>query len=143
NHIDPFSSHEIQPPLFFIRAFLCGLLFRASPTEHVGHRVISLMTGIFKKRISGFLRYGKSDFPGPGVGLRIVNGDFVVHRIPGDTSEPFDQPKSVAGWSATAVKPDAGRIRKDIRGLDDERIAYPMATRVSHVGADVFTGMRT
>src|SRR4051812_39258930 len=48
----------------------------------------------------------------------------------------------IAGRSATAVADDARPVAQEIRGLDHERIAFPMTARVAHIRADVGTRMR-
>src|SRR5712671_5063886 len=60
---------------------LFGLFLSASPAEHIGHRVIRLMARVLEKLVAGFLRDGKGYLPGRGEDIRIVNGQFIVHRL--------------------------------------------------------------
>src|SRR5713101_4108849 len=108
---------------------LFGLFLSASPAEHVRHRVIRLMARVLEKLVAGFLRDGKGDLPGPDEDLRIVNGQFIVHRVRVNTREAFNKTKGVARrYGIATVSPDTRRVIQEIRRLDDQGVALPMAT---------------
>src|SRR5262249_3022267 len=101
------SCSRLKLPLF--RLF--GLFLSARPAEHIRHRIIRLMARVLKKLVAGFLRDGKGDFPRRGEDLRIVNGEFIVHRVRVNTREAFNQTKGVArGYGIAAVSPDTRRV---------------------------------
>src|SRR5258707_15400041 len=92
--------------------FRClGLFLSARPAEHIRHRVIRLMARVLEKLVPGFLRDGKGDLPGPGEDLRIVNGQFVAHRVRVSTREAFNETKGVARrYRIATVSPDTRRV---------------------------------
>src|SRR5260221_13877467 len=91
--------------LLLFRRF--GLFLSARPAEHIRHRVIRLMARVLEKLVPGFLRDGKGNLPGCGEDPRIVNGQFIVHRVRVDAREAFNETKSVARrYGIATVSPD-------------------------------------
>src|SRR5437867_1227059 len=82
------------------------------------------------------LRHG--DLHGPRLCKcrRIVNRELVKKRVRIQALEAFREPHVLAGSSE-------GRLVCEIRRLDDQGIAFPMAARVSFPLADILWKMRT
>ena len=80
-----------------------------------------------------------SDFPGLRKQFRIVDGDFVIDRVRIGNRETFNGVQGVAQiWYFPGV-----RRLAEIRGVDDQSVSLPVAYRVSHEEADVFSQMGT
>src|SRR4030095_6782053 len=66
-----------------------------------------------------------------GVRARVVDGELVAERIEIDASEPFECVE-LRGVRQTAPVPPEPLVEAD--GVDDERVALPMADGVAVVG---------
>src|SRR5580658_488409 len=101
------------------------------------------MAGVLEKRVPRLLRDGKGDLPGRGEDLRIVNDQLVAYRVGVHTRDAFNETKGVARRRGIAtVSPDTRRVIYEVRSLDDQRVALPMAARVSEVAPDALSDMR-
>jgi hypothetical protein len=69
------------------------------------------MARVFEELVARFLRDQRRDLPGPGEDLRIVRGQFIVHRVRVNPGEAFDEMTGVARrYRIAAVPPDPCRI---------------------------------
>src|SRR5437867_6489651 len=126
-------------PLF--RRF-SGFFLSTRTTERVEHGVIRLVAAVLEQLIAGFLHNRKSNLPGSGIDLRIVNRHFVLDCVGVHACETFHQPKGVARGNTIAVPPDTGLVVEEIRCLDHQRVAFPMPSRVTQIIPDVRSGVR-
>src|SRR5881409_748449 len=104
-------------PLF--RRF-SGFFLSTRTTERVEHGVIRLVAAVLEQLIAGFLHNRKSNLPGSGIDLRIVNRHFVLDCVGVHACETFHQPKGVARGNTIAVPPDTGLVVEEIRCLDNK-----------------------
>ena len=74
--------------------------------------------------------------PGLGPGRRVGDGDLVVERVGADAGEALDQVQVLARSSELA-------LLREIRRLDDQRVAFPAASRVAVPELDVLVHVRT
>ena len=88
--------------------------------------------------IDGLLTLLQMNPDGPGFrpGRRIGERHFIVDPVGGRTSEPFDQVQVLAGSHHVALGRKIGR-------LDDQRIAFPAASRVTAPLPNALGQMRT
>jgi hypothetical protein len=70
------------------------------------------MARVFEELVARFLRDQRRDLPGPGEDLRIVNGQFIVHRVRVNPGEAFDEMKGGVArrYRIAAVPPAPCRI---------------------------------
>src|SRR5690348_3309242 len=101
------------------------------------------MARIFEILITGFLSERESDLERRRVRLRIVDRYFIMHLVRTRARKALDRLHGVAGGSAAAIADDSRPVAQEIRGLDHQRVALPVAARVAHVGTDVGARMRT
>src|SRR5262249_52873172 len=78
------------------------------------------------------------NLPGPASRerLRVIDGEFIEQRIRIGTRETFNEMQVLSRTSEV-------RFVGKIRGVDDERISFPMSTRVSHPLLDSLWKMRS
>src|SRR5262245_6592776 len=129
--------------LILVCGSFCSLLDSARSAEGIEHRVIPFVTGVFKILVAPFLSYRKGHFPRSGVCLGVVNRHFIFDGLWIHAGKSLGQLERVTGRSATAVETDAGFVWQKIRGLDNERIALPMPSGISHIGSYIRPGMRS
>src|SRR5262249_27697192 len=85
-------------------------------------------------------RESTGDFPEAGKELRIVDRDFIVDVAFADDGKAFD------GMQRLAQVRDFPRVRHtpvEVRRIDDEWVALPVADRIPHEQANVFAEMLT
>src|SRR5215472_8479278 len=116
----------IRKSLFSLFRRFRGLFLGARATELVEHRVVGFVAGVFEKLIALFLRDGERELPRLREDLRVVDSQFVLHCIQVGACKTFDQTKSVTRGNAVAVPSDTRLVVEEIRGLDDERVSFPV-----------------
>src|SRR5678816_4152526 len=96
----------------------------ASAIECREHAVVSFMTGVL---VHCFARSLHRNLSGPAFRKRlgIVDRELVQERFGIGTREAFDEMHVFAG-------PSESHFAAEIGGVDDERISFPMSTRVTH-----------
>src|SRR6185436_8022242 len=115
---------------------LRGLFLRvARAPENVRHPVVPFVAGIL---VQGTLGRGHRNFraPGPGPRAGIVNRELVEDPVSAHTREAFDD---MQGRTRSLER---GSVR-EIRRVDDERVALPPAERVASPPPDVFGDVRS
>src|SRR5207245_2290686 len=112
-----------------------GRLHVTSDTEDVRQIVIPPVTCVLVEQT---LRpcHGNLCAPGSRPGCRVVDGECVPNRVSVDPREAFDD---VQGFTGTLKVSLVG----EVRGVDDERVALPMPTRIAGPLAQLLWQMRT
>src|SRR5207248_1563186 len=106
-----------------------------SAGEGAHHSVITFMTGVFKQ-LAVTLRQRDFDSPRPRPCRRIVDCELINERVRIQTLEALGEFHILAA-SAKWI------LVREIRGLDDKRVAFPMASRVPLPQADILSKMGT
>src|SRR2546422_5107297 len=116
---------------------VCGsfLFFRPGPGEGTEHSVVALMAGVFEYPALGF-RHGNLYGPRLCKCRRILDCELVEKRIRIHAPETFDETHVLA-------RSPESRLVREIRGLDNQGLAFPMAARVSLPQPDILWKMRT
>src|SRR2546428_7975973 len=126
------QASERPGAALFAPILLC--LLGASPSQDALEAVIALVTRVLIERTHRV--------PDPGRGPRsrprrlIGNRELVVELVRFDAAPAFDQMQVFAGSLEV-------RLVAEIRGLDNQRAALPMTTRVPQPLADLLVEMRT
>ena len=107
----------------------CGVVGPAS-AEYALHADVAFVTGVFLQQVIGPSK-GKGNRPRPGVHLRIVDLNFVLEHVRAGACETLDKCQAVTG-AAVRVE-DRPRLKRahpmiEIRGLHNERIAFPVTS---------------
>src|ERR1700730_11712048 len=100
-----------------LRISMRGFLFGPGPRKNPLHRIIAFVAGVFQYRTRA-PRHGNLRGPWLGEASRIVDREFVHHRLRSGPGEPLDQVQFFAGSSEV-------RLIREISRVDDERIAFP------------------
>src|SRR5258706_16293788 len=112
-------------------AFLrCGFsLEQPLSTKNISERVVPFVARVF---VHDFVRCHPRILPSPRLRprRRILDGEPIKEVVAVGTGKALDDVKTI-GRSAEA------RLRREIRCIDDESIALPMADRVAHPFPDV------
>src|SRR6266498_1463669 len=112
--------------LFLFCRFFGGL-FGTRRAQRVRDGMISFVAGILEQLITGFLRDGKSDSPRSGIRLGIIDSHFIVDPVRSSTCKPFHKPERIAVRSAAVtIGSDGQFVADEVRGLDDQSVAFPM-----------------
>src|SRR2546426_5629585 len=111
------------------------LLFFAAAIQDTRHSVISLVTGVLENPALA-LPPGNCGRPGFRPGCWILECDFVIDRVGIETREALDHMQAAGRTSEV-------RLVGEIRRIDDQCVAVPMAARVAEVLADALVQMRT
>src|SRR5207245_6164046 len=95
------------------------LLLHASSSEHVHHRIIPLVTSVFKQRSRGSR---KRHFPSPGFreSRRIVHSELIENGIRTGAFEALHEMQILVGSPKVSLVCEVG-------GMIVERVALPMA----------------
>ena len=125
------------------RGFRGSFLVGPGTAKLVHHAVVAFVASVFEILVSRLLPYGIGDSEGGGKRLRIFDPHLVIDRVLVGPRHTFRDAKSLTCWSAATVNTDARLVRKKIRRFDDQGIAFPTATGVSHVRENPSTGVRT
>src|SRR5207247_7436932 len=128
-------------PLFFLRGFGRGLLLSTGAAEGVGHGVIALMARIFEILIAGLLCKRERDLERSRERFRVVDCHFVLELARTCTRIALDQFQRITRRGAAALEADSRPVAQEIRCLDDQCVALPVAARIAHVGTDARTRM--
>src|SRR6516165_11644368 len=115
------STSEYTPRLGRPVLFAHDLLLRPRARQNIRHRVIPLVTFVWKDPFAS-LAHGNFSAPRSGKRSGIVDGELVSDRIGTGAREPLGQMEVLVG-PEEVVGPD------EIGGIDDQRVALPMATR--------------
>src|SRR5215468_3787058 len=100
-------------------------LLRPRPAQNVEHRVVALVAGVLGHlHLTQILLQVERCGPGARERRRILDGELVVDRVDVDAPEALDH---MQAGCRTAVS----RLRREIRDIDDERVAVPAASRVA------------
>ena len=87
------------------------------------------MTGVLVKFVVSLAEASHSrPWPGPGGG--IVDVDFVTDLVRSHAGEAFHQVQVLC-------RPHEISLRREVRGIHDESVAFPMAKRISRARANV------
>ena len=116
------------PPLLLTR----GSLFGARGAQDVAHRVIAFVAGVSEERLIGIRGETHRERPRPHPRVRIVHGHRPFDDARSSRHEPFDQ------LLLRRAVPVGG---SHVRRFDDERVAFPVATRIAHVRALPLRGL--
>ncbi len=105
-----------------LRGPFCSFILGARACEEIDHSVVSLVACILEH---GTFAFRHRDRGGPGLGerIRVVDGVLVEERVVVDTREAFLDVHLGAG-------PPEARFVREVRCVDDQRVAFPMATRI-------------
>src|SRR5689334_23512287 len=129
----------VAHPGTLVCGFRCRLLFGASAAEDSDHRVVPLVTGVLVERTFDF-RHRDGRCPGPILRGRIFNRIAVVDGVLAHASEPLYNMQIRSG-SRTAIERVRNDLVVEIRGVNHERVAFPMPARVAQPQPDLRVGM--
>src|SRR5262249_15201700 len=102
----------------------------AGRAQNIAEPVVSLVAPVLERRLRLILRQVHRERPRLRPRGRIIERDRPLDLVGADRLEPFDETQLLA---RSAV----GRLRQEVRGLDDQRAAVPAAARVAHVRFDL------
>ena len=109
---------------------------RSALSEFLQH-VVAFVALVRQQHVAGRRRERQRQRPRLDVGLRIVDVHFVPQFVGVDAVDPLGQLEVGAVAQAVAVAAaDAGLVG-EVRRLDDERVAFPVAARVAQVLPDL------
>src|ERR1700693_2197202 len=117
------------PPGSLLGRIFRRLLFAPGATKHVDHGIVALVTGVLVKVIR-YRHESRLCCPGSCKRRRVVDREPVENRIRADAREPFDHVQVLTG------SPEPG-LAGEISRVYHQRVALPVANRISHPPADV------
>src|SRR6266849_5935367 len=115
--------------VFFVGSRGSASVLRPRPAEDAFHAAgVAFVTRVLEERTFR-LRHGNRCAPGLRPRRRVIGRELVLDRVVAGTGEALDQMKMLAGASEVCL------VRK-VDGIDDQRIARPVAARVAHPPPD-------
>ncbi len=108
-----------------------GLLVRALRGQRISHGDVAFVAAVLVNLIARLARDRHPERPRLREGGRIVDVDFVVDHFRIDAREALDHAQSFAVRRAA----DGGPVR-EVPRLDDERVAFEVAARITHEEMD-------
>src|SRR5262249_41211703 len=111
------------------------LIFDALGAKDIGEPVIAFMARVLVNR-AGYLPEWNGRRPGSSPRMGVVNGKTIVDCVRVDAREALDHVKAAGGI------PELNLV-VEVRGLDDERVAFPVAAGIAAPHPDLLAHMGT